>query len=562
MYKKLLFLLLMVLGTGSLGMAQPASYRWQAMGYQQFLQHTGFRGATQFSIPTADGGMFIGTRVLSATGSGYVPELTKVDLFGSPLWSVEMYDGSYPNYELSVTHAVELPGDGFYVLGYYNQSGGGQQIPDAAFVSFITYNAKLLWTRLLYEPGVSSNYQRIEKGYLNPNGELVAVGIDYDPPNVTYGYLTVFDPSGNQVFVESDYCASGASLYYQDVDETVPGECISIGGGGQKLFLVHRDNNCTNLTWHTSFNIPLGGGSYLYPEAVGYDKNSGGYFLAGYHTLGTLRYGWVAYADPGGALQWVKRVAGPQTYTVVKDLVVYDGRAFIVGSSYQSNFSNGLKESFLAEIDDNGNLNWAEEMNNGPGSGDERLILNSIENYEDPPLSGNTVFFQLGGIAAPGTVGAFPYIATHLTYPGTAFDACDDGQYPITLTNLNFVNANWPVIPTNQNDLHNYDWEQEEIKVFPVDLCGYLKTRHQNAARDLNLEVYPNPATERLTIATEATEFPLAYQIDDLQGRTLHRGTLTTGNEEISLPGLSSGIYFVRIATEHGQLTEKFTIAK
>ncbi|MEM0998484.1 MAG: T9SS type A sorting domain-containing protein [Bacteroidota bacterium] len=560
MHNKILFLLLVILGTGSLATAQPGSYRWEAIGYEQRLDHTSYRGATQFSIPTADYGMLIGTRVLSQTGVGFVPELTKVDLAGNPLWSVEIYDGRLTQYEHGATHAVELPGDGFYVLGYYIPTSN-PLLPTAGWVSFVNYNGKLLWTRLLYEPGTSQNYQRLEKGYLNQNGELVAVGVDKDPPNNTMGYITVIDPSGNQVFVEDDYCAPGASLYYQDVDETAPSECVSLGGGGEKLLLVHRDNDCTNLTWHTSFNVPLPNGS-LFPEAIGYDDNTGGYFITGYHTQGTLRFGWVAYADNLGALQWVKRVTGPQTYTVIKDLVAYDGRAFIVGNSYQSTNGSGVKESFLAEIDDSGNLNWAEEMNNAPGSGDERLILNSIEKYDDPPLSGNTVFFQLGGIAAPSGFGPYPYIAAHLTYPASAFDACDDAQYPLTLANMAFNTASWPVVPLNQDDLHYYDWELLEIKVVPDNLCGYLKTRPENSALDLNLEVYPNPATERLTIATEATGFPLDYQIDDLQGRTLHRGTLATGNEDISLPGLSSGIYFVRVATENGQLTQKFTVAQ
>ena len=77
-------------------------------------------------------------------------------------------------------------------------------------------------------------------------------------------------------------------------------------------------------------------------------------------------------------------------------------------------------------------------------------------------------------------------------------------------------------------------------------------------ANDLNLELWPNPASERVFFAHgDAT--PDNLQIYDMLGRDIYSGTWLP---EFDVSGLSSGIYFVRATSGGESVVKRMEVVK
>ncbi|UOG74537.1 FG-GAP-like repeat-containing protein [Hymenobacter tibetensis] len=84
-----------------------------------------------------------------------------------------------------------------------------------------------------------------------------------------------------------------------------------------------------------------------------------------------------------------------------------------------------------------------------------------------------------------------------------------------------------------------------------------LSTR--NAAQNLPLSLYPNPATSTTTV--EAPQ-PVQLTLLDLTGRTMRKGTILARRHEVDLRGLAAGLYLVRCETTDGRLGMQRLVVK
>jgi hypothetical protein len=66
-----------------------------------------------------------------------------------------------------------------------------------------------------------------------------------------------------------------------------------------------------------------------------------------------------------------------------------------------------------------------------------------------------------------------------------------------------------------------------------------------NASWNNDIQVYPNPARDEVSIHSEFLGFDLAYSIYDTQGMILEKGFLTHPETKINLSGLYSGVYII-----------------
>ena len=72
-----------------------------------------------------------------------------------------------------------------------------------------------------------------------------------------------------------------------------------------------------------------------------------------------------------------------------------------------------------------------------------------------------------------------------------------------------------------------------------------------------NINIYPNPVKDELTIATELRVEEIA--IYDIYGRTVRQQVnKTTGQQVIDVADLENGIYFINIKTDNGNIVERF----
>jgi hypothetical protein len=71
--------------------------------------------------------------------------------------------------------------------------------------------------------------------------------------------------------------------------------------------------------------------------------------------------------------------------------------------------------------------------------------------------------------------------------------------------------------------------------------------------------LYPNPASEQITIKTDAGMIGKEYALYNQVGKLITKGKLTGENTSLSLQGLARGLYSIAI---QGQEKKSFTISK
>ena len=91
-----------------------------------------------------------------------------------------------------------------------------------------------------------------------------------------------------------------------------------------------------------------------------------------------------------------------------------------------------------------------------------------------------------------------------------------------------------------------------------------LTSAQLNEASSIDMVVFPNPASENVTVSFEAKNTEYAISITDIQGRTVLTQTLSnvSGAQSVNLPiqGLASGNYIVSVATAGQSFNQMISI--
>ena len=99
-----------------------------------------------------------------------------------------------------------------------------------------------------------------------------------------------------------------------------------------------------------------------------------------------------------------------------------------------------------------------------------------------------------------------------------------------------------------------YEEEKTSVAVAKTYRQGENIVEHNN---ELNCNIYPNPASDILTIATEANVEEIA--IYDIYGRAVRQQVNeTTGQQVVDVADLENGIYFINIKTDKGNIVKRF----
>ncbi len=79
--------------------------------------------------------------------------------------------------------------------------------------------------------------------------------------------------------------------------------------------------------------------------------------------------------------------------------------------------------------------------------------------------------------------------------------------------------------------------------------------------KDNNIEIYPNPATNKLTLNTYNFQLlPFTFQLYDIQGSLQREGKITNTQAEINVVDLPRGIYVLKIVTDKQTVTRKVVL--
>ena len=79
-------------------------------------------------------------------------------------------------------------------------------------------------------------------------------------------------------------------------------------------------------------------------------------------------------------------------------------------------------------------------------------------------------------------------------------------------------------------------------------------------ANTTTMTLYPNPASEKVTIALSRVESGAKVVVSDMQGRVILSDNMSSDTYELSVENLSSGVYYIRVIDGTSIHTQKLIV--
>lgn len=233
-------------------------------------------------------------------------------------------------------------------------------------------------------------------------------------------------------------------------------------------------------------------------------------------------------------------------------------------------FNNALqKVTGVNFVINHGNNNW--DNNNGQ---DYKIVITSNIPDPDPQPGGITVSFK-----RPTDWGTTPVYLwawnsngnVFTSWPGQAMTDKGDGWFThtfaesITSINVIFSRNGSPqsVDISGVTQTTCYEYNAASGSKFTVKTVACPATSVPQTPM-LSAVVYPQPATTHFVIDLPNIDLSRPYQmiISDLSGRTIRKEIISRSTSIFEREGMTSGIYFVKIAGERGELFESKLVLK
>ena len=166
----------------------------------------------------------------------------------------------------------------------------------------------------------------------------------------------------------------------------------------------------------------------------------------------------------------------------------------------------------------------------------------------------------------PGTIGSYPDGIINAN--GTLFFAADNGVVGTELWSSDKTDAGTTMV-TDINPGANHSFPRQFIIAnrtlfFTADdgthgreLWAVKFEVGIDKKQEISLQIYPNPATERIIIRHEDINFDLV-EIMNIEGKVLISVPCDGTSSTINIKSLQPGIYFARVKNENGSFIKKF----
>lgn len=244
----------------------------------------------------------------------------------------------------------------------------------------------------------------------------------------------------------------------------------------------------------------------------------------------------VAYWD---GLNWNNMSGGVKGNNAhVNVMCLYDGNLYVAGYFFKNDGNVG-----------NNIMMWDGEQWHDVGGGVNHSIAD-LKVFNNQLYACGT-FTEAGGVPAQ-------YIAKWNGYEWCGFGSSFD-NIPLCLgihNNELYVGGGFYTID-GDSVYHFAKWIGGDY----VDTCGAIINVKENKIEYFELEIYPNPANNVMTIKTKAVG-KSEHFIYDVNGKKLSQSSIFNGQSIIDLSTLAEGLYLLQVQTEQGSISRKFVKTK
>jgi hypothetical protein len=332
-----------------------------------------------------------------------------------------------------------------------------------------------------------------------------------------------------------------------------PSGDVTINNGSADYWVVKLDTG-GEIEWQKSL-----GGSFLDLAYSICLANDGGYVVAGESNSpdgdvtgvhGSADY-WVVKLNFEGKIEWQRALGGTGLDRANDVQRTTDGGYIVFGQSRSNNGdvtgAHGGYDNWAIKLDENGNIEWQKAL--GGSNEDYATFIQQTEdggfisigtaNSNNGDVSGN----HGGGdmwvvkLNETGTLEWQRALGGNLSEWGSCARQTNDGGFVV-------AGFAW----SNNGDVSG---NHGEADFWVVKLAPESTPTTQPSPQPLKL--YPNPATQSITIQIPDTESPLNIQITDLLGRELGRQIIPNGGT-VDIETLPNGVYLVSASTESGEV--------
>lgn len=475
-------------------------------------------GQNNFQL-TADSGFIM--VVAARTGANSrVTYLVKLDASGNQQWTRSL-PISGPLYTTAGPSVSQLHDGGYIVAtNYYELDSTTSQWRASAYLVRTDSAGNALWSRLYRGDGYS--LARCVKE-TNDHGFIVCGetkdSVSFNP--LADAFLFKTDSMGNlQWHMSCAYNAGTVLEYFQSVIETSTGDFVACGLIAGDGFLV-KTNASGTLLWSSECPQPdfladvqeLPNGDFL---TLGPNANS----------AGTAMY----RVTPAGTTVWSKAYLSDSNLIGYSFVQTWDGFTVACNHNYSS------APGGLLHFDYSGTPIWSRAYTDAEGIFQPEVLLAPDGGYA---FSGHN----------PGTTSTdISFIVIKTDSAGVAI--CNDYSVGGTAMNITGMVAN-TVGVTTAGVTAPITTTTTPVTLLPATLClSTLSTEIATVPESIN--VYPNPANERITLETSFVSYDRTrVRICDITGRTVLEDDLRSGRQEVDMGALNPGMYFLLIEN-HG----------
>lgn len=375
----------------------------------------------------------------------------------------------------------------------------------------------------------TTNNMEVDALTIGTNDDILVCGspsggtpVDVDPgPGVHNsisgnGNVVCYDKNGSYLWNNNINSIYSYSVPVKSLDMDADGNSYVCTVGSYQLSVNKFSANGTRLWERTIGNFSLG--ARVNPQSLLVDKSTGEFYVAGtfqgtvdfdpgvatlskISTSGFYQDGFIAKYDSSMNPLWVNALAGEMNFGS-SSLDFFGNNIVTVGNlTSLIDFGNGISLSpvttitcpFLCTFDPNGNaLNGY--VINGPGS------------YAAIRSSSNQSYFTTGYLTAPSAIDVDPTSSVVNITPG--------------------------------NSRHF------------VAVYGNLPSYLSEEKKQQQFSVFPNPAHDKIHIASERPILSINYLLTNSTGNILSQGVLNSGKADLSIDDLPAGVYHLKIGED------------